>query len=177
MFHFSNSHIRLATTDHINALVDLLNSAYRGDASKKGWTTEAHLIAGNTRTRREDIEQIMQEPGSIFLVYSNDQSIIEACVNLRKNNGKVYLGMLSVSPLLQGAGIGKILLQAAEEYTMLIYCDTIFMTVISARTELIAWYKRHGYLDTGERKPFIEDEVSGKHLQPLEFMVMEKSLL
>jgi len=55
-------------------------------------------------------------------------------------------------------------------------CRSIYMTVITVRTELVSWYQRHGYADTGERKPFLEDGLTGKHLQPLEFMVLEKPL-
>ena len=51
------------------------------------------------------------------------------------------------------------------------------MTVISVRTELINWYKRHGYADTGNKKTFKEDGLSGKHLQPLEFIVLEKDIV
>ena len=102
---------------------------------------------------------------------------MDGCVNLQQHGNKMYLGMLSVSPFKQGAGIGKHLLKAAEEYASSLNCTSIYMTVISMRTELIDWYKRHGYTDTGERQKFIENAVSGKHLQPLEFAVMEKFLL
>ena len=84
--------------------------------------------------------------------------------------------MFSVSPQLQGGGIGKKLLQAAEEYGRHLQMKAIYMSVISRRTELINWYMRHGYADTGERKPFIEDGITGKHLKPLEFMILEKPL-
>ena len=80
------------------------------------------------------------------------------------------------APHLQGGGIGKQLLFAAEEYAKHHLFYSIYMTVISVRTELIDWYKRHGYLDTGKRKAFREDGLTGKHLQPLEFMVLEKKL-
>ena len=82
--------------------------------------------------------------------------------------------MLSVSPVLQGGGVGKQLLKTSEEYAKQLQCRTVYMTVISVRSELIDWYKRHGYQDTGERIPFKEDPLTGKHLQPLEFMVLEK---
>jgi ribosomal protein S18 acetylase RimI-like enzyme len=85
--------------------------------------------------------------------------------------------MLSVSPKLQGGGIGKQLLKAADEYARQLNCNLIYMTVISVRAELIEWYKRHGYRDTGERVPFKEDNLTGKHRQPLEFMVMEKIVI
>ena len=85
--------------------------------------------------------------------------------------------MLSVTPLLQHKGIGRQLLEAAERYARSKACTSIYMTVITARTELVNWYMRHGYADTGKRKPFEEDGKTGKHLQPLEFMILEKTLL
>jgi ribosomal protein S18 acetylase RimI-like enzyme len=173
---FSNPHIIIATAADVVAITNLLNNSYRGEASKKGWTTEADLIAGDVRTDENMVKEVMQKTGSIFLIYTNDEQLICGCVNLQQHDNRIYLGMFSVSPLLQGGGIGKQLLRAAEEYSLYISCRAIYMTVISARTELIGWYKRHGYADTGIRKPFTEDGLTGKHLQALEFMVMEKIL-
>jgi len=171
---FFNEHISAATIDDAAAITALLNSAYRGDSSKKGWTTEAGLIEGNTRTDETELVHVMQAAGSLFLKYTGDDNKLVGCVNLQKHGKKVYLGMFSVSPVLQGGGVGKQLLLAAEEHTRQINCSSIYMSVISVRTELINWYMRHGYKDTGERKPFVEDEKSGRHVQPLEFMILEK---
>jgi ribosomal protein S18 acetylase RimI-like enzyme len=176
MYIFSNANIRIAGIEDKAGLVALLNSAYRGETSKQGWTTEAHLIGGTVRTDESELERVMNSKGSVLLKYTNDEGNIIGCVNLQQHSDKVYLGMLSVLPGLQGGGIGKQLLKAAEEYAQESGCSTIYMTVISVRTELINWYQRHGYKDTGERKKFIEDGKSGNHLQPLEFMVMEKLL-
>ena len=174
MLTFSNKKITNATIADAANIVALLNSAYRGKSSKQGWTTEAHLIAGNVRTDENDLQNIMAQPHSVILKYVNEQEEVIGCVNLQQHGKKVYLGMLSVSPNLQGAGIGKQLLKVAEEYAMHLQCTAIYITVISLRTELINWYNRYGYNDTGERKPFTEDELTGRHLQPLEFMVLEK---
>ena len=87
----------------------------------------------------------------------------------------MYLGLLTVSPMLQAGGIGKNILKASEEYAAEQDCDTMEMTVISVRHELIAWYQRHGYHDTGKRSPFPDDPLSIKK-QSLEFITMEKSL-
>ncbi|MFZ1307325.1 MAG: GNAT family N-acetyltransferase [Ferruginibacter sp.] len=176
MFSFYNTDIEFATIADIAALKNLLNNAYRGEESKKGWTTEADLIAGDTRTDEAMLEQVMQQSGSIFLIYKNEQQKIIGCVNLQQHNDKLYLGMFSVSPKLQGGGIGKKILHAAEEYARHLHKKAIYMSVISLRTELINWYMRHGYADTGERKPFVEDGITGKHLKPLEFMILEKTL-
>lgn len=176
MFTFSNPHIAVATLTDVAAITALLNSAYRGESSKQGWTTEAHLIAGNVRTDESNLQEVMQLPNSVVVKYMNEQQEITGCVNLQQQGNKIYLGMFSVSPQSQGFGIGKQLLKAAEEYAQHLQCTAIYMTVISAREELINWYQRHGYKDTGERKPFIEDDLTGKHLQALEFMVMEKAV-
>lgn len=174
---FSDTHIAIATISDIPAIKNLLNSAYRGESSKQGWTTEAHLIEGDVRTDEATIEKVMKRDGSVFLKYTNEQQEVIGCVNLQLHEGrKIYLGMFSVSPQLQGGGIGKKLLQASDEYGRHLHCSSIYMTVITVRSELVSWYQRHGYHDTGERKPFKEDEGSGKHVQPLEFMVLEKQL-
>lgn len=173
---FSDPQISISTENDIVTIKNLLNSAYRGEASKKGWTTEANLIAGDTRTDDATVKATMQQAGSVFLKYTNEEGILIGCVNLQQHGNKIYLGMFSVSPAVQGGGIGKKLLYAAEEYAKHISCNSIYMSVISVRTELINWYQRHGYTDTGARKAFIEDGITGKHLQPLEFMTLEKSL-
>ncbi|MBK6635197.1 MAG: GNAT family N-acetyltransferase [Chitinophagaceae bacterium] len=177
MHPFINRHIKTAKPFDIPAIVDLLNIAYRGETSRQGWTTEADLIAGNTRTDEYNVQEVMQQPGSIFLKYENDEQQVAGCVNLQQHGEKIYLGMFSVQPHMQGSGIGKQLLQAAEEYAIQLKCKAIYMSVISVRSELISWYKRHGYADTGERKPFAEDGLTGKHLQALEFMILEKTVM
>ena len=172
---FSDKHIDFTTTVDITALVDLLNSAYRGEESRKGWTTEAHLISGEVRSNEVSVKEVLERKGSVMLKYTDDEKRLVGCVNLQQHDNRIYLGMFSVSPILQGGGIGKKLLAASEEYATSIGCSSIYMTVITVREELINWYKRHGYVDTGERKPFDEDGVTGKHLQKLEFMVLEKT--
>jgi ribosomal protein S18 acetylase RimI-like enzyme len=176
MFSFSNSNIVLAVPADVSAIKDLLNIAYRGESSKQGWTTEANLISGDTRTDEAMTAEVMQQVGSVFLIYKDRQQKIIGCVNLQQHDDKIYLGMFSVSPQLQGGGIGKKLLQAAEEYGHHLHKKSIYMSVISLRTELINWYIRQGYADNGERKPFVEDVITGKHLRPLQFMIMEKAL-
>ena len=157
-------------------LVLLLNSAYRGESSKQGWTTEANLIAGERRTDEATVVDVMNQPGSVILKYTNDAGEIIGTVNLQQHGNRLYLGMFSVSPHLQGGGIGKQLLKAAEAHAKLVNCGSIYMSVISVRFELIDWYKRHGYVDTGERKPFAEDDLTGRHLQKLEFVILEKNI-
>ena len=168
-------HISKATTADIPSMVTLINSAYRGESSKKGWTTEADLLGG-VRTSEKTLKDTMNKPGAVILINRNDNGDITACVYLQKEPGTFYLGMLTVSPLLQAGGIGGGLLNAAEEYVKEQNGDIITMTVISVRTELIAWYERHGYTKTSETKPFPTDPAFGIPKQPLEFIVMKKKL-
>jgi acyl-CoA-binding protein/ribosomal protein S18 acetylase RimI-like enzyme len=168
--------ITTATIADIPVLLQLLNSAYRGESSKQGWTTEANLIAGEQRTDAASLQLVLEQAGSIILKAENETGELIGCVNLQKHGEKLYLGMLGVSPALQGVGIGKELLRAAEVYAKQVACNKIYMSVISVRKELINWYKRHGYVETGERKAFEEDAVSGKHLQKLDFLILEKNI-
>lgn len=168
-------HISLAGKDDIPALVKLLNGAYRREESKLGWTTEADMVAGDLRTDETDMTGLMQLPGAIFLKYTNERNEIEGCVFLQKRQGKLYLGMLSVSPALQTKGIGKKIMAAAEHYAKEQNCTAVFMRVISIRHELITWYERQGYYKTGEVQPF-DDTKFGIAKKPIEFIVLQKNL-
>lgn len=167
--------IRIADLRDIRRIVELLNMAYRGDASRKGWTTEADLIAGEVRADEAAVRETMQAAGSVFLVFEQEDQL-QGCMNLQKHGMKLYLGMFAVNPDLQGSGIGKKLLQQADTHAREQGCTSVYMKVISIRTELIQWYQRHGYQDTGERIAFQEDGRTGKHLQALEFATLEKKI-
>jgi ribosomal protein S18 acetylase RimI-like enzyme len=167
--------ITKATLQDIPALNTLINSAYRGETSKKGWTTEANLLEGKRTTEEELTETIQDSKNTILKFTENDQLI--GCVLLVEKEDKLYLGMLTVSPELQNSGIGKKLLHQAEIHAKKLRLPRIVMTVISVREELVAWYKRNGYVDTGLREPFPESDV---HVtvaeEPLEFIVLEKKI-
>ncbi len=172
---FMRSNIRPAVIEDIPELVSLVNNAYRGEASKKGWTTEADLLDG-IRTDEASLYIILNKPSAVILKYSNEKNEITGCVYLEKNNDELYLGMLSVSPEAQAQGIGKQLMKASEEYAQQHRLKAVVMTVISVRTELIAWYERRGYNQTGQIEPFPEDEKVGVPTQPLQFIVLKKLL-
>lgn len=166
--------ITIATLADIDALNTLVNAAYRGDSSRQGWTTEADLLEG-TRISEKTLRELF-DSDSIILKYEENNQIL-GCEELRPENDTMYLGMLTVHPTQQAKGLGKKLLAAAEEMAKAKNCSTIYMNVISERAELIAWYCRHGYHDTGKRKPFyLPDESFGKPLKNLEFVVLEKSV-
>lgn len=167
--------ISKATSADLQRLSVLVNSAYRGESSKKGWTTEADLLGGQ-RTDEAGLQEMINTKDAAILTYSDAQQQLLGCVYLQKKPAGLYLGMLTVSPELQGGGIGKKLLAAAEDYARETGCSAIVMTVISVRAELIAWYERHGYVRTGETQPFPTDPAFGLPKQPLEFIVLQKPI-
>ena len=168
--------VLIASTEDIPALVKLLNNAYRGEESKQGWTTEADMVAGDLRTDEENMNELMQHPGAVFLKFTNEKNEIEGCVFLDKRQGKIYLGMFCVSPALQNKGIGKQIMAAAERYAQQQGCPAVFMRVISIRNELIAWYERQGYYETGEVQQF-DDTRFGTAKEPIEFVVLQKDFI
>jgi len=168
---------RSASVDDIPALVVLVTSAYRGDASRAGWTTEADLLDGNRidpAVLRVDIER----PRSRVLLAERDGELL-GCAHVAEDDGAGYFGMFSVRPTLQNGGIGKALLAEAERIARHDWrLPSMRMTVIDVREELIAWYERRGYARTGIKKPFpATDPRFGIPLRTdLRFEVLEKSL-
>ena len=167
--------VAIANENDIPALNVLINSAYRGEQSKQGWTTEADLLDG-IRTDEEGLKELMNQESSVILKFTEGNQV-QGCVHLKQEENKLYLGMLTVSPQLQNKGIGKILLAAAEEEARKRNCIAVFMSVISIRKELINWYEKHGYVNTGKRKPFPEDDPRfGIPKVKLEFIILEKEV-
>jgi ribosomal protein S18 acetylase RimI-like enzyme len=164
-----------ANADDADVLAQLVNAAYRGDSGRQGWTTEADLIDG-TRTDAELLQNIMATPGQMILKYVLDDQV-QGCVELHVEGDKLYLGMLTVNPLMQNKGIGKKLLRAAEDVAHQHSCKKIEMNVLTQRQELINWYVRHGYEVTNQRKPFAyTDPRLGQPKTKLEFVVLARQL-
>lgn len=165
-----------ATVEDAPQLVKLINSAYRGDEARKGWTHESDLISGTIRIDETSIKGIIKKPNAVILKCADQENHIIGCVYLDQHEDQLYLGMLTVSPDIQAMGIGKRLLKAADEYALQRHIQSIVMTVINVRKELIDWYNRNGYSDTGERQPFPTDGRFGMPKVPLEFVVLQKEL-
>ncbi|WP_328559082.1 GNAT family N-acetyltransferase [Streptomyces coelicoflavus] len=144
---------RDATDADVDALVALIESAYRGDASRAGWTTEADILQGQ-RTDPQGVLEVVKAPDSRLLTVERDGRIV-ACCQLEHRGTHAYFGMFAVSPALQGEGLGKTIIAEAERRARETWGVTeMHMTVISVREDLIAWYERRGYRRTGETTPF-----------------------
>lgn len=144
---------RDATGDDVPVLVRLVESAYRGDASRAGWTTEADILQGQ-RTDADGVREILATPSGKILVAETDGAPV-ACCQLEHRGKAAYFGMFAVTPELQGSGLGKVIIAEAERTAREEWgAGEMHMTVISVREELIAWYERRGYRRTGELTPF-----------------------
>ncbi|GAA5205547.1 GNAT family N-acetyltransferase [Streptomyces thinghirensis] len=144
---------RDATPADVDDIVALIESAYRGDSSRAGWTTEADILQGR-RTDPEGVLEVVKSPDSRLLTVERDGRIV-ACCQLEHRGAHAYFGMFAVSPALQGEGLGKTIIAAAERWAREAWGVTeMHMTVISVREDLIAWYERRGYRRTGEMTPF-----------------------
>ena len=178
----TNLEFRPATADDIGAIVDLVTSAYRGDASRAGWTTEADLLDGariDPDVLRHDIQR---QESIVLLAEAGDGPAagrLRACAHVAVEDGAGYFGMFAVRPGLQGAGLGRAMLAECERIVRDQWqLPAMRMTVIVQRGELITWYERRGYLRTGVFKPFpYGDERFGiPKRDDLRFEVLEKPL-
>lgn len=168
---------RPATLDDVPALHSLVESAYRGEVSRAGWTTEADFLEGQ-RTDHDELRTLVAGPSTRLLLAHEGEQLV-GCVLLKDEPDGAYLGMLSVRPDLQSSGVGRALLDEAERFARVeLGHRAMRMRVISLRDSLLAWYERRGYVRTGETERFPYDEPrAGKPLRDdLVFVVLKKPL-
>ncbi|HEX5661672.1 MAG TPA: GNAT family N-acetyltransferase [Polyangiales bacterium] len=168
---------RTAQLDDVDEIVEMVESAYRGDGSRAGWTTEADLLDGQRTDAAAITELIRGQLTRIVLALSAELTI--GSVLLAEERNGVYLGMLTVRPNAQARGVGRALLAEVERIARSERLGrTIRMTVIGQRAELIAWYARRGYLPTGEHEPFPygQPRFGLPRRDDLYFAVLEKKL-
>jgi len=169
---------RTARASDADAIVALVESAYRGESGLRGWTTETHLLDGR-RTNVDDVRTMIATPSCRLLLAESDCRLLASCLVERRDEGG-YFGMFAVDPDAQGAGIGKQVLARAERLAAESWgCKVMRMTVIVQRDELIAWYGRRGYRRTGQFEPFpYGDERFGiPRRDDLRFEVLFKNLV
>lgn len=146
--------IRGARPADLPMLHPMIERAYRGDTARAGWTHEADLLSA-PRSSLDVLESILADPRQRLLsAWSGNRPV--GCVAIAdRGAGLVYLGQLCVEPMLQAAGIGRMLITSAERTAARAFGATrMEMTVIDRRVELIAYYLRRGYRETGEARPF-----------------------
>ena len=165
--------IGFAQAHETDALVDLINLAYRGSES---WTGERDLISG-ARTDRAEISALIADAKAQFLVLRDEAQQILGCIVAEKNGDYAYLGMFAINPNLQQTGLGKALLAGAEHFARGFWrgIKGSKMTVITARTELLAYYQRRGYVQSEELQPFPRNEKVGEPKQELQLVTLYKT--
>lgn len=168
---------RTAVAADIASIVALVESAYRGDSGRRGWTTESDLLDGQ-RTDAAEVAALMAKPDSELLLAESAGALVASC-HVERSGEAGYFGMFAVDPAQQAHGVGRAMLEHAEQLALTRWgCRAMVMTVIVQRAELVAWYGRRGYLPTGEFRPFpYGDERFGVPRRPdLRFEVLRKVL-
>ena len=161
--------IESASATDVPALKALIEGAYRGDSARRGWNHEADIL-DDERVTEAELAELLADPAVTMLVARGDGALTGCVAVTCKDADLAYLGMLCVSPDLQSAGLGRRLLDAAEDHARRHGMERLEMTVIMNRDVLIGWYERRGYARTGETRPF---PVEGP---PIHFVVLEKPL-
>ena len=172
---FNPISFRRAAPAEVEAIVTLVNSAYRGESSRAGWTTEADLLDGQ-RTDAEEIAQLIGAADSLILLCQRGGEIIGSVHLERADASTAYMGMLVIRPVLQGQGLGKRFIHEAERVARADWgTSRMQIWVITLRYELIAYYERLGYRRTGQFRPFPGDPRYGiPRVDGLQFEVLEK---
>lgn len=172
-------YVRITDRD-VPAIVRLMNLAYRGAGAEAGWTTEAGYLRGDRTTDALLRADLAAKPDAMFLKWvDGPDDAPKGCVCLEPLGSDTwYLGSLSIDPRLQNAGLGRVLLSAAEDWVRGRGGRTVRMTVVNVRDALIAWYERRGYAATGETEPFpYDDDRFGTPMRDdLRFVVLTKRL-
>jgi ribosomal protein S18 acetylase RimI-like enzyme len=169
--------IRAAAPADIPALDALVQSAYRGDSARAGWTHEADLLGGQ-RTDPGMLAAMLSSASTGLLVAEHD-SVLVGCVATEDRGDYGYVSMVTVAPVQQGGGLGRTLLEAAEQHIRGSFgLSRARMSVISLRAELIGWYERRGYRDTGETAafPYGDSRFGAPVRDDLAFVILEKQL-
>lgn len=156
------------------ALAALINRAYRGEASRQGWTTEAHLLDG-PRIGEAQLRNMFATSNSLFIKYLLGNELV-GCAYLQQQGAVLYLSTLAVAPEAQAQGTGRALLLAAEAEAHRRGCTHLRISVLAARPELLAWYERRGYQRTGEAEAFPDTLAFGTPRQPLTLLGLTKAI-
>lgn len=172
---FKIDSLRLADPNDADAVAALINHAYRPAPGEEGWTHESEIVAG-PRTDAVQVREVIKRPESVLLVAAN-KDVIAACVHVERRGEDAYIGMLAVSPELQGQGLAKNMLERAERHAQQHFGVTRFvMVVVSTRIELINYYLRRGYHRTGESMDYPLNANAGLPKQPgLQVEILAKS--
>ena len=163
----------MADAPHIASLVD---SAYRGESSRQGWTTEADFLDGR-RTDVAEVQRLIAAQETLLLVCLRDNELVGSVLLERAADG-AELGMFAIRPSLQGHGIGSRLLEQAEQTEFdTWHVERITLRVLTLRHELISFYQRRGYTRNGCFQSYTDNaQLWTPKVAGLRMELLEKSL-
>ena len=159
------STFRKADLNDVKILFTLLNSAYRGDSAREGWTYESDLVGG-LRTTPEALREIIGKKNESFLLALSENKIL-GCAHIIDEGEELYFGMIAVKPNLQNQKIGSKILEEIDRIAIEDKKSAVRLVVIHPRKELIAYYERKGFRLTGQSEPFPTEypaKIPGLHL-------------
>ncbi|MGZ3712095.1 MAG: GNAT family N-acetyltransferase [Bdellovibrionota bacterium] len=171
----------IATENDLAEIAALVNSAYRGESARVGWTNEGHLLKGERTNSARLTVEIKKPDTKILCLREKESKSLVGCVLLELNRGEnkdyCYLGMLTVRPTQQNQNLGRYLMTEAENFAKKAGAQHMILGVIQLRTELLQWYLRRGYKPNGETKPFPNDPQYPRITkEPMHFVFMEKAI-
>jgi len=172
----SDYQLRPAVLSEMESLAALINRAYRPVQGQEGWTHETLWVSGE-RVQPQALAATLSNPYRHLLVLAAGTDMIGSVLITGKEDGTAYIGLLTVDPIYQAQGLGTRLLNDAEQYAKTqLHAYRIIMSVVDTRTELIAFYERLGYVQTGHSLPYPNDKNVGEPKQPLMLIEMEKDI-
>lgn len=162
----SGAILRAAQLADADVLLEIVHSAYRGGLATVAWKNENHIVQG-PRIKKPEIEQLIQSDAASIRVVELDGGELGGCALVdRHGQDVVHIGMIAVAPSKQNLGLGKLLIQDAEKHALNVFkATTANMYVLNGRPELMGWYNRLGYSETGQIEPFPASEGGSKPLK------------
>jgi N-acetylglutamate synthase-like GNAT family acetyltransferase len=150
---------RTAQLEDAENIARLVNAAFRPE----------RFFIDADRTNPEKVRALLQK-GKFLL--TEEAGVLIGCVYVELRDERGYFGLLAVNPELQRSGLGSRLVAAAEEYCRAARCHFVDLTIVNLRTELPAFYRRLGYVESGTL-PFPSDQHPN---QPCHLVRMSKPL-
>ena len=152
--------VRLAQESDAEAITAVINAAFR--------PAEEFFVAGD-RIGSEEVQDLLRK-GAFLLLEGNER--VAGCVYVEPQGERSYLGLLSVDPAQQQAGLGSRLMSAGEDYCRERGCRFMDIKVVNLRRELFAFYRKRGYVEIGSSS--FPSDVETK--QPCHFVEMSRRL-
>ncbi|HJZ76301.1 MAG TPA: GNAT family N-acetyltransferase [Vicinamibacterales bacterium] len=151
---------RIATSDDAPALLALINRAF----------VVEKFFVDRDRTTPEELAEYLRR--GTFLLFDRDDGSLAASLYFESRGDRAYVGMLSVNPDLQGQGIGRQMMTAAEDHARALGCRGIDINVVNLREELPPFYRSLGYVEHGCTDPADDPGAT----RPYHFILMAKEL-